>query len=117
MLYSTYTIGGELIHSSKGNDWKDHKYIDKKKTKNGNVRYIYNKEYVEHPNADDDYLNSIQYRKTYDKDGNLVWESTGEKTRKTVNLIDYIIDLLSQERDDVIAKVKEKKKNSAVAKK
>lgn len=118
MLYSTYTIGGELMHSSKGAEWGKHKYIDKVKTKNGRVRYIYNKEYVDHPNADEDYLNSIQYRKTYDKDGNIVWESTGEKTRRTVNLIDYIIDLLSKERDDVIEEVKNrKKKDTKVVKK
>ena len=41
MLYSTYTIGGELMHSSKGNDWKKHKYMDKIKTATGKIRYIY----------------------------------------------------------------------------
>lgn len=41
MLYSTYTIGGELMHSSKGAEWGKHKYIDKVKTKNGKWRYIY----------------------------------------------------------------------------
>lgn len=41
MLYEQYTIGGELMHSSKGAEWKSHRYIDKVKTKNGKWRYIY----------------------------------------------------------------------------
>lgn len=41
MLYEQYTIGGELMHSAKGVEWKNKKYIDKVKTKNGKWRYIY----------------------------------------------------------------------------
>ena len=41
MLYESYTIGGELIHSAKGNEWSKHRYIDKVKTKSGKWRYIY----------------------------------------------------------------------------
>ena len=42
MIYGAYTIGGELMHSAKGVEWKNKKYIDKVKTKNGKWRYIYN---------------------------------------------------------------------------
>lgn len=41
MLYEQYTIGGELMHSAKGVEWKNKKYIDKIKTKTGKWRYIY----------------------------------------------------------------------------
>ena len=42
MIYKQYTIGGELMHSAKGVEWKNKKYIDKVKTKSGKWRYIYN---------------------------------------------------------------------------
>lgn len=41
MLYEQYTIGGELMHSAKGVEWKNKKYIDKVRTKTGKWRYIY----------------------------------------------------------------------------
>ena len=41
MLYEQYTIGGEFMHSAKGVEWKNKKYIDKIKTKTGKWRYIY----------------------------------------------------------------------------
>lgn len=43
MLYEDYTIGGELMHSAKGVEWKNKKYINKVKTKTGKWRYIYKK--------------------------------------------------------------------------
>lgn len=36
-----YTIGGVLMHSAKGTEWGNHKYVDKVKTKSGKWRYIY----------------------------------------------------------------------------
>lgn len=41
MIYQEYTIGGELMHSAKGVEWKNKKYIDKVRTKTGKWRYIY----------------------------------------------------------------------------
>lgn len=44
MIYQEYTIGGELMHSAKGNEWTKHKYVEKKKSKNtGKWYYIYDK--------------------------------------------------------------------------
>lgn len=124
MIYNEYTVDGVLYHSAKGDEWKSHKYVDKVKTKNGKYRYVYSdpskktvaknvadKEYVEHPYADEEYLDSYKYYKTTDENGDIVWKSTGEKNRKSVNLLDYIIDNILAERDEFKKQVKLKKKD------
>ena len=41
MLYDFYTVGGELYHSQKGTSWANHKYTEKKVSKNGKLYYVY----------------------------------------------------------------------------
>lgn len=45
MIYQSYSIGGELVHSAKGQEWTNHKYKEKKKSKTtGKWYYVYDKD-------------------------------------------------------------------------
>jgi len=101
MLYEQYTIGGELMHSAKGVEWKNKKYIDKIKTKTGKWRYIYQntKNYnknLRNRNRHQRWLDedkNIQerndtYRKMYLKE--LEYEKDPKKAKGDLNVVNFL---------------------------
>ena len=93
MIYREYTIGGELMHSAKGVEWKNKKYIDKVKTKTGKWRYIYSDTYK---NEGKKYYKKATTNRNYKKGKELGlisdMSSTGKNVKdKVQKVLDKII--------------------------